>query len=148
MSEPEDFIVRPGAGEAFPESAVAAFRRQSQVDFDIAFYDAVLERGPDYIDVLRCQGELLSRKGLHARALVVDRRLAELLPGDCVVQYNLACSLALAGCDDEAMASLRTAFKAGYRDFAHLADDRDFDGLRDNPAFQALLRKYATRSKE
>jgi len=29
---------------------------KSQLDFDIAFYDRILKRRPDYVDVLRCQG--------------------------------------------------------------------------------------------
>jgi hypothetical protein len=143
MSEPEDFIVRPAASEAPREAGHAEFQRQSQIDFDIAFYEAIVERGSDYVDVLRCLGELLSRRGLHERALAIDRRLANLAPGDCVVQYNLACSLALGGFDDEALAALKAAFNAGYRDFAHLAEDRDLDSLRDKPAFRALLRRYA-----
>jgi hypothetical protein len=142
MSVPDDFVVRPSGGDQFPESAVAAFRQQSQLDFDVAFYDAILEREPDYVDVLRCQGELLSRKGLHDRALVVDRRLAGLMPGDCVVQYNLACSLALGGFDDEALAALAAALEAGYYDFEHLDADKDLDSLRASSAFQALLRRY------
>ena len=89
-----------GKGEPFAKS---------QLDFDIAFFDRILQRRPDYVDVLRCQGELLSRKGLHQLALAVDRRLAELLPEDYVVRYNLACSLAVGGYRREAIATLRTA---------------------------------------
>jgi hypothetical protein len=144
MALPDDYVARHSSGTPFPESAVAAFRRQSQLDFDVDFYHAVLERDPDYVDVLRCQGELLSRKGLHDRALVVDRRLAELLPGDPVVQYNLACSLALGGFDVESLAALETAFETGYDDFEHLEADKDLDSLRTSSAFQTLLLRYAT----
>jgi tetratricopeptide (TPR) repeat protein len=142
MSEADDLFSRSSGGEPFSKLAGEALRRQSQLDFDIAFYDAILEHGPEYIDVLRCQGELLSRKGLHGRALAIDRRLAELLPGDPVVQYNLACSLAMGGHDEESLAALEAAFESGYDDFEHLALDKDLDGLRANAAFHALLRRY------
>jgi len=142
MSEADDLFARSSSGEPFPNLAGTAFRGQSQLDFDIAFYDAILESDPEYIDVLRCQGELLSRKGLHGRALAIDRRLAEILPGDPVVQYNLACSLAMGGLDEESLAALQAALEAGYDDFEHLALDKDLDGLRGNRAFQALLRRF------
>ncbi len=29
---------------------------KGQLDFDIAFYDRILERDPNFVDVLRCQG--------------------------------------------------------------------------------------------
>jgi hypothetical protein len=115
---------------------------KSQLDFDIAFYDRILQRRPDYVDVLRCQGELLSRKGLHQLALVVDRRLAELLPEDYVVRYNLACSLAVSGYRHEAIAALRKALEQGYDDFDYMENDNDLDTLRDDPAFRALLREF------
>lgn len=118
------------------------FRGQSQLDFDLAFYQRVLQRDPDYVDVLRCQGALLSRKGLHERALSIDRHLAELRPDDETVSYNLACSLAQVNRPAEAIAALRRALALGYADFRHLDMDRDLESLRDNPAFIALLNEY------
>ncbi|MEX0710980.1 MAG: hypothetical protein WD278_01440 [Pirellulales bacterium] len=130
-----------GGGQA----AARLFSEQSQLDFDIAFYDQVLARQPDYVDVLRCQAELLTRKGLHERAVVLDRRLAALLGDDCRVRYNLACSLAMVGARDEAIAALRSAFELGYCDFEHLEADPDLEGLRHSPAFRALVREYKKR---
>lgn len=115
---------------------------KSQLDFDIAFYDRILQRQPDYVDVLRCQGELLSRKGLNDLALAVDRRLAKLLPDDYVVRYNLACSLAVGGYRREAIASLRKALEQGYDDFDYLENDGDLDSLRSDTSFRALLREF------
>jgi tetratricopeptide (TPR) repeat protein len=115
---------------------------RGQLDFDIAFYDRILQRDPNYVDVLRCQGELLSRKGLHERALVIDRRLAELLPTDFVIRYNLACSLAVGGHRREAIAALRAALEHGYDDFEYLENDGDLDSLREDPAYVALMREY------
>lgn len=115
---------------------------RSQVDFDLEFFGRILQRSPAFIDVLRCQGELLTRKGLHDDALRVDRQLARLLPDDCIVRYNLACSLALVGEVDEAIDELRAAFEHGYSDFGHLEIDGDLDVLRDQPAFQLLLEEF------
>ncbi len=134
------------SSSAAPRGKPAASRAEpfakGQLDFDIAFYDGILRREPDFVDVLRCQGELLSRKGLHDLAVVVDRRLARLLPEDYVVRYNLACSLAMGGYRKEAIAALRTALENGYDDFEYLETDSDLDSLRDDPTYRALLREY------
>ena len=120
--------------------------QQSQLEFDLSFFDRVLEREPNYIDVLRCQGELLTRKGLHQQALAIDRRLVALLPDDCVVHYNLACSLALAGESREAIRTLRTALECGYEDMDYLRVDSDLDSLRRDPEFEALLEQFNIES--
>ncbi|HEX4128555.1 MAG TPA: hypothetical protein VHZ24_00845 [Pirellulales bacterium] len=128
-------------GGELPGDKVAALGEQSQLDFDLAFYDAVLRRSPNCLDVLRCQGELLTRKGLHERALVIDRRLVLLLPEEPVVRYNLACSLALNGEPGEAIDELRNALELGYEDLDFLQTDADLDSLRDDPRYQALMRE-------
>lgn len=122
---------------------LATLPEQSQLDFDLAFFDCLLEREPNYVDVLRCQGELLTRKGLHERALKIDRRLVALLPDDCVVHYNLACSLALAGEPRPAIRALRAALEYGYKDLDYMLVDSDLDSLRSDPEFQELLREFA-----
>jgi tetratricopeptide (TPR) repeat protein len=125
-----------------PDRVIDRFRKQSQLDFEISFFDAILRRSPDYVDVLRCQGELLSRKGFHRRALVIDRRLAELLPADSVVQYNLACSLSRNALFEEALAALRIALECGYDDFEYLDLDGDFDALRSDSRYQTLVAEF------
>jgi len=142
MASADDaFEVRP-PGRQRQSDPLEALAQQSQLDFDIEFFKQILDREPDYLDVLRCQGELLSRKGLHERALEVDRRLVNLLPGDCVVQYNLACSLAVGGLHADAIAALRAALAHGYDDFDHMECDGDLDVLREEPAYRDLLREY------
>jgi tetratricopeptide (TPR) repeat protein len=125
-----------------PQALLARFREQNQLDFDIEFFDSVLERQPDYIDVLRCQGQLLSRRGLHARALQIDYRLVQLVPEDAVAHYNLGCSLAVMGYAKDAVHALRQAMLRGYRDFEYLENDRDLDSLRDEPGYRALLQEF------
>jgi tetratricopeptide (TPR) repeat protein len=115
------------------------FGTMSQLDFDIDFFEALLARNGDAIEVLRVLGELLSKKGLHARALEIDRRLVERLPSDFLARYNLACSLAMAGRPEEAVKSLSKAILLGYDDLAHIDVDPDLDTLRERPDFRELL---------
>lgn len=119
-----------------------ASAKQSQLDFDIEFFGSILLRAPSNLDVLRLQGELLNRRGSHDQALVVDRQLAELLPDDGVVQYNLACSLSRNDLPAEAMAALRRAFEHGYDDFEHLELDADLERLRSDERYQSLVAEF------
>jgi tetratricopeptide (TPR) repeat protein len=115
------------------------FGKLSQLDFDIDFFENLLARNGESVEVLRVLGELVSKKGLVHRAVEIDRHLVERLPKDFLARYNLACSLALAGRPDEAMKSLSKAILLGYDDLAHIDVDPDLDSLRERPDFRALL---------
>ena len=115
------------------------FGRLNQLDFDIDFFEKLLLRNDDSIEVLRLLAELVSKKGLVQRAAELDARIVELLPDDFLARYNLGCSLARAGRPDEAIDSLSKAILLGYDDLAHVDVDPDLDSLRDLPEFRALL---------
>jgi hypothetical protein len=65
-------------------------------------------------------------------------------PGDAVMQYNLACLLAIAGDHDAALARLDSALTAGYRDLDRLFTDPDLTLLRDHPRLVALTDSVET----
>jgi len=115
------------------------FGRLNQLDFDIDFFERLLARNGDSLDVLRLLAELVSKKGLVNRAVELDAKVVGLLPDDSLARYNLACSLARAGRPDEAIDSLSRAILLGYDDLAHMDVDPDLDSLRDFPEFRALL---------
>ena len=114
-----------------------------QDEFDTVFFQQVLDRSSENIDVLRRQAELLSRSDRFAEALELDQRLARILPNDQVVHYNLACSLCMNGQVGAALAALQTAIELGYADFARIESDPDLDLLRDEPEYLSLIDKYA-----
>jgi len=128
----------PPAGGSQP-SPFPWFGPLTQLDFDLDFFERLLARNPDSIEVLRVLGELASSRGLHERALELDRRLVGRLPADSLARYNLACSLALAGRSDEAIACLGEAFDLGYDDVAHMEVDPDLASIRERPEFRALV---------
>ncbi len=118
---------------------------KSQLDFELDFFTAILKRYPDYVDVLRVLGNLLTLKGRYAEGLQVDRRLVQLRPADALAHYNLACSYALLKRNELALKTLRRAVELGYRDFRYMREDRDLDAIRHDPRFRQLLREYESK---
>ena len=115
---------------------------QNQLDFELDFYSGILARHPDYVDVLRLMGNLLTLKGRYAEGLEVDRRLVRLRPEDALAHYNLACSYALLKKPEKSLEILRRAVELGYRDFRYMREDHDLDAIRHDPRFRQLLREY------
>ena len=53
--------------------------------------------------------------------------------------YNLACSESLSGHTDDAIDHLRAAIEASEKFRANAREDADFDPIRQEPAFAALI---------
>jgi tetratricopeptide (TPR) repeat protein len=119
--------------------------QQSQLDFELDFFEGVLNRNPDFVDALRVHGNNLTLKGCYAEGLKIDRRLVELRPHDALAHYNLACSYSLLKKIGPALRALRKAIELGYRDFRYLREDRDLDAVRKDPRFGRLLREFENR---
>jgi|ERR1043166_8282548 tetratricopeptide (TPR) repeat protein len=120
-------------------------QQQTQLDFELDFFEAILNRNPDFIDALRVHGNNLTLKGAYAEGLEIDRRIVDLRPHDALAHYNLACSYSLLRKIDPAMRSLRRAVELGYRDFRYMREDRDLDAVRIDPRFRQLLREFENR---
>ena len=126
---------------ADPEATPRRLRAQSQVDFELDFFAAVLDRDPCHTAALRVHASNLAATGQAARALQMDRRLVRLQPDRPVPWYNLACSYAVLGMTDPAFAALQRSVDLGYRLLNHMARDPDLKSLRRDPRFARLLRK-------
>jgi tetratricopeptide (TPR) repeat protein len=134
-----------GSEHAPGPSQLARPSEQSQLDFEIEFFGGILERHPDYVDVLRVLGNNLTLKGRYAQGLQIDKRLIQLRPNDPLAHYNLACSYALLKRAELAIKTLRRAVELGYRDFRYMREDHDLDSIRHDPRFRQLLREYENR---
>jgi tetratricopeptide (TPR) repeat protein len=117
----------------------------SQLDFELDFFESILGRNPELLDVLRVHGNNLTLKGRFADGLIIDRRLVELRPNDPLAYYNLACSYSLLKKIDHALRALRKAIELGYSDFRYLREDHDLDAMRHDPRFRQLLRELENR---
>jgi tetratricopeptide (TPR) repeat protein len=128
------------------QRTLAELAELNQLDLELEFYSAILERAPDYVDVLRVMGNNLTLKGRIKEGLEVDRQLVRLRPKDSLAHYNLACSYAILKKRDAAIQTLRRAVELGYRDFRYMRQDRDLDAIRDDPRFRQILREFEQRA--
>jgi len=132
--------------EAADGCRLATLRKRSQLDFEIEFFERILSRDPNYVEVLINLGDLFTKKGLHRRALQVDLRLARLRPQSSEVFYNLACSYAMLNQAVPAIDALEHAAKLGFSDLDYLLSDPDLSSIRAHPLFQRLVANIASRA--
>ena len=110
---------------------------------EMYFLEKVMRRLPQDIDILEALGDLYTRVGRYEDGLALDRKLAELEPGDMTIWYNLGCSLALLKQRDSALKALHHAVELGYSDFEWMSRDTDLQSLREEKSFIALLKRIS-----
>jgi TolB-like protein/Flp pilus assembly protein TadD len=103
--------------------------------------DAHLELNPDDARAWYLSASALMRLGQHEQAVERARRASAIDPEDPGVLYNVGCVYALAGSAEEALNYLDRAIQNGFGHREWLENDSDWDSVRDEPRFQALLRK-------
>ena len=108
---------------------------------EMAFLESLARRCPQDVDLLKALGDLYTRTGCYEDGLKTDLELTRLCPREPLVWYNLACSYALLGRTDEALASLERSIVLGYRDARWIREDRDLDSLKKDQRFDALLQR-------
>ena len=113
--------------------------------FQISILEEALRQDPEDTETLRFLAHAYVGVGRLEDGLAADRRLAELLPTDPRVRYNLACSCALTDRVEEALQVLREACALGFDDLALLRRDRDLDGVRGDPRYQQIESQLAQR---
>ena len=115
---------------------------REDLDFEISFYEKLLEKNPDFIHALIALGDAYTKKGRHREGLKIDQRLARLRPNDSNIYYNLACSYSLVKIADDCLEAIKKAVDLGYRDFAFMQKDPDLEFIRKDPRYKRLISKY------
>jgi adenylate cyclase len=85
--------------------------------------------------------------GEHEEAIEWINRAMELYPADAGVLINAACVYAMANNRERALSILESAFRKGYGNTKWIAHDPDFDSLRNEPRFIALLNSEKQEQK-
>ncbi|MFH1678550.1 MAG: hypothetical protein ABH914_02900 [Candidatus Omnitrophota bacterium] len=115
---------------------------KEDLDFEISFYEKILEQTPNFVNALIVLGEAYTRKGRYKDGLRVDRRLVKLRPQDEAAQYNLACSYSLLEMPEPCLGSLKKAINFGYSDFTFMEQDPDLEFIRKDPRYRELLSQH------
>lgn len=121
-------------------------RRQEidQTDLtELDFLERLAARLPRDVEILKVLGDIYTRVGRYEKGLDIDRQLAGMCPDEALVWYNLGCSLALLDRRDEALKALARAVTLGYRDHEWMSRDSDLRSLREEKAFQSLIRRIS-----
>jgi tetratricopeptide (TPR) repeat protein len=134
-----DSIARgwPGAHVALLNGAICQ-HRENNLEAALEWVGESLRRAPEYLPALNHQGLFSLQAGRPAEALAAfDRGLA--VRPDATGHYNRACALARLGRTDQAFAALARALELepGTRD--DIAAESDFESLRGDPRFRALV---------
>ena len=117
------------------------------LDFEISFYEKLIEKKRDFVEVLIPLAEAYTKKGLYQKGLKIDIRLSQLRPDDPTVFYNLSCSYSLLNIIEESLSVLERALILGYRDFNFMDQDNDLINLRKAPCYSKLKNKYQKNIK-
>jgi len=94
---------------------------------------------PSNVHVWLALGWCRKRTGQLDLAINALERAEEATPEEAIVHYNLACYWSLAGKKQRALAYLSRAISidANYREL--IVDEPDFDPIRSDPEFRAML---------
>ena len=139
--------VRPEDYQAIYLSASALIklgRRDEALDAlrqAVKVADAHLELNPDDARAWGLSAGGLMQLGQRDQALERARRASTIDPEDPSVLYNVGCVYALAGCRQQALDHLDKAIQNGFAHREWLENDSDWDPIREEPRYQALLRK-------
>jgi len=98
-----------------------------------------IEIHPDDPRALYLGACILARMGDHAKSSEWAGRALAIDPEETSILYNVACAYTLMGRAEEALSLLAKIMQHGtfYKNWA--AKDSDFDSIRSDPRFQALL---------
>jgi tetratricopeptide (TPR) repeat protein len=131
--------IKPDKHEAWNNRGVA-LRQIGRNEEAIAAYDKALAIKPDLHEAWNNRGIALGQIGRTEEAIAAFDKALAIKPDDHEVIYNKACIYALQQQIDLALQYLQQAIQLKseyYREMART--DSDFDPIRDNARFQALI---------
>jgi Flp pilus assembly protein TadD len=138
-----DVLARYGDPETLPDHALylqgESLRALGNFSEAVAVLSRAAQGTPDNIHVWLALGWCHKRVGRIDLAIESLEEALSIEPSDALIHYNLACYWSLANNKRKALSYLSRAFdlKEQYR--ALVASESDFDPIRSDPGFQALV---------
>ncbi|MCM8799920.1 MAG: hypothetical protein NC900_04265 [Candidatus Omnitrophica bacterium] len=116
--------------------------KPDELDFEISFYEGILKKNPNFLQVLFILADIYTKKGLYKKALFIDKKLTKIKTDDPVVYYNLACDYSLLKKKDLSLKALRKALKLGFKDFRFMEKDPHLDYIRKDRRYEELILEF------
>lgn len=115
------------------------------VDFQILFYENILQNSPNFVEALMVLGNLYTKKGLYEKGLEMDLRLSQVRTDNPFVFYNLACSYALTDNPEKAFEAIKQAIDLGFDAVDHIQNDADLENLLSYPPFKEYMAQLQSK---
>ncbi len=120
-----------------------AYSDKGELEAAIADYTEAIRLNPDYANAYNNRGNAYSDKGELETAIADYNEALRINPDYASAFYNKACAYALQGKVAEMLPPLRRALELDrYEYLALIATDSDFDGVRGEARFEALLAEF------
>lgn len=152
---------RAGGDSRGKQSAAILVARKNggYAGFDDRYIDLRVDDHPEPVQELKrlLRMQLAFRRQDRAFRLYQDKKYREAaqvfeqilkeMPDDANAHYNYACMLALAGEGKQALTHLKRALELDPSLVSLAERDTDFESIRNQPEFQALIQEYKNRRK-
>ena len=102
-----------------------------------------LAREPDDVRAMYLCAGALVEWGSEEEGLSLLERAMEMAQNDPSVLYNAACVFARAGRRERALEALEACLRGGWGNPEWIAQDPDFDSVRGDPRFEAIVARPA-----
>lgn len=125
-----------------------AFRQREEFEAALLSYHKSHCGEPANLIVLMGMAWCYKRTGQLHRSIQMMKRALEVEPDNALIQFNLACYYSLDQDKSQALSWLGRAFRQDRSLIALVADETDFDPLRDDPDFQYIIETVGTTEKQ
>ena len=115
-----------------------AHRLCHRYDLAVEMFEAALDFDSNNVHIYLSLGWCYKRVGNLTAAITALEDALDVEPNSGIVNYNLACYWALANHPNTAVKFLSRAFDLDHRYRDLIADESDFDKIRNHPAFLAV----------
>ncbi|MEO1995659.1 MAG: tetratricopeptide repeat protein [Planctomycetaceae bacterium] len=116
-----------------------ALRQTEDYESALVAYSRALVEEPTSVDLLMGMAWCYKRIGLVEQAIVATEQAYRVSPKEPILMYNLACYYAINGDKAQALSRLGRAFRMDGTLRKLVANEPDFDSLRDDPEFQLIV---------